>query len=65
MESPIITRDDDYDDPKTDSKYNLFRGINYRHDIYQTFYSPEDSLAAELKVSMNAIRLMISMKKPD
>lgn len=55
MESPLNTKDEDYDDPETDSKYSPFRDTDYRYSIYPGSSCSEDSLATELKVSRNII----------
>ncbi len=55
METPANTKDEDYDNPETDSKYSLFPDTELRYSICQGSLFTEDSLAAELKVSQNSV----------
>lgn len=50
MESPVNTKDEDYDNPDADSKCSLFPDADLRYSFYQGALFAEDPLAAELKV---------------
>lgn len=51
MESPVTTKDEDYDKFESESKSSLFGDIDLRYSYYQSFTFTEDPLAKELKVS--------------